>query len=672
MTYFSNKGAVDLSRRLEAGLAAHRAGDLAAAISAYGSVLALAPQHAGAQGLLGTAYVQLGRPAEAIPLLEQAARRQRGNPELLANLAQAYMAMARYDDAADAFRKASRVDPRNPHFQLGRAAAIASSGRFVEAEAGLERLASRLPNAALVWFNLGNVRRDLRKPEAAIEAYRKALVLDPQLADAFNNLGSVLHSLLRFAEAETVYRQCLAVAPDHLAARYNLASAVMDVGRFAEAEAISREIVALAPQAPEAHSILGAAMGHQNRLVEALPCYRTAARLAPSDAKIIATYASALVETRHIGEGLRHFLRSLRLDPALQSTRQVLGTALLGHGNLQDGWAEYRQRPAALRFREKYSHVKLAETLPERLDGSHVCVLREQGLGDEIFFLRFARVAAERGARITYRASEKLQSMLARTGWIASMVTEIAELPQADATVLVGDLPHALAARPQCPLDPLPVAEADRARLKDLPRRPAVFWPPVPESIALPPLPERLEAMRERLRALGPPPYIGVTWRAGTPPEEQGSATWVLYKNAPLHDIAGTMRELNATVVALQRKPAPGEITAFAEALGRELHDLTDLNEDLESMLALLALLDDYVTVSNTNVHLRAAVGRTARVLVPAPAEWRWMQDGHESPWFPGCPVYRQSLQGAWHDALTALERDLAATYGPASTGTVR
>ena len=91
------------------------------------------------------------------------------------------------------------------------------------------------------------------------------------------------------------------------------------------------------------------------------------------------------------------------------------------------------------------------------------------------------------------------------------------------------------------------------------------------------------------------------------------------------------------------------------------MHDFSDLNDDLEGMLALLALIDDYVGVSNTNMHLRAAAGRTARVLVPQPAEWRWMAGRASSPWFPGFSIYRQSLDGSWTQALARLREDLAA-----------
>jgi hypothetical protein len=176
------------------------------------------------------------------------------------------------------------------------------------------------------------------------------------------------------------------------------------------------------------------------------------------------------------------------------------------------------------------------------------------------------------------------------------------------------------------------------------------------------PLPECIAQLGERLAQLGPPPYIGVTWRAGTAPEQQVGAAWHLYKSIALTTLATAMKHTNGTVVALQRYPQAGEIATLSEELKRPVHDLTALNEDLEGMLAVLALIDEYIGVSNTNMHLRAAVGRTARVLVPAPAEWRWMQHGRTSPWFPGFSIYRQSLQGDWTRSVEALRYDLELT----------
>lgn len=655
-----------LTARLDAGLAAHRRGDLEWALAAYRDILAAAPEHRAAMNLLGAALLQLGRASEAVPLLERASRSQRDDPHVLANLAQAYLALGRYPEACEMFRKASRIAPKEVQLQVGVAAALALQGKLDEAHALLQRLTLRFPQAPHVWLNLGNVLRDQQGFESAIAAYGKALELDPALVDARNNMGSVLHSLLRFEEAEREYRACIEAAPDGLVPRYNLASVTMDLGRFAEAEAVSREIVARAPELPDAHRLLGTALGHQSRLLDALACYAHAASLAPDDAQTAQTYGAALMEVGRSGEGLRWLAHAAALDADPVSLGQVTAGALLAHGCLQDGWIEYARRPAALELQAKHRALQPVQSLPRSLEGQDVCVLAEQGLGDQLFFLRYTHTLAARGARVSYRAPRKLQGLLQRVCSLACVVSESAEIPHAHLYLLAGDLPRALAALPSSPLPETRVGSGVRSALREFSRCIAVFWPPPAPTLRVDPLPERMLEMRERLASLGPPPYISVTWRGGTAPEKQQTASWLLYKSIELSALASVLRAIPGTVIAVQRKPAPGELDALSAALARPVHDLTPLNDDLEGMLALLALADEYIGVSNTNMHLRAAAGRSARVLVPVPAEWRWMQSGCSSPWFPGFSIYRQSLQGGWSGALARLAADLEANHRPA------
>ena len=90
------------------------------------------------------------------------------------------------------------------------------------------------------------------------------------------------------------------------------------------------------------------------------------------------------------------------------------------------------------------------------------------------------------------------------------------------------------------------------------------------------------------------------------------------------------------------------------------VHDLSSINEDLDDALAWMSVLDDWVGVSNTNIHLRAAGGGSAQVLVPFPPEWRWMAQG-DSPWFPAMRTYRQGPDRSWDEALSRLAVDLRA-----------
>jgi hypothetical protein len=172
----------------------------------------------------------------------------------------------------------------------------------------------------------------------------------------------------------------------------------------------------------------------------------------------------------------------------------------------------------------------------------------------------------------------------------------------------------------------------------------------------LSPLPERAQALRDRWAALGPAPHVGLAWRAG---EGFRGADETLSKEIPLEALGAALRGVEATWISLQREPRPGESEAFASAIGAPVHDLSAVNRDLEDALAAVSLLGELVGVSNTNVHLREGTGRTSRVLVPFPPEWRWMA-GDDSPWFPGTATYRQSADRGWDAALGLLRADLA------------
>ena len=616
---------------IEAGLRQQRAGRLLEAKTLYEQALALQPRHPDALHLAGVVALQGGEAERAVALIQQAIEIQPDHPGFHANLAQAYLAQQRVADARTAFLHAATLDPSNPQFALGAANCLALQGRLAEAERELRQLVRQHPGLALAWYNLGKTLLDQgRHEEAADCCCRRAVELDPALSDAHMNLGGALHALERFEEAEQAHRQHLALQPDSAAGRCNLASVLMDRGRFAEAVAVCEQGIARSHDAADLHYVLGTALTHQGMMIPALGAFRTAARLAPENARAAGACGSVLCQTGHHEEGMKWLERALKLQPEAPDFHHAIAGACLSAGDLRAGWMEYEWRPARLRFVAENPGLRLVRELPDSLAGGKISLLREQGLGDELFFLRFAAALKSRGATIAYCAGTRLASLLRRVPLLDRVTGQ--NDPDADVTLLAGDLPHALGG--------------------------SDFPPP----LALAPLPEQLESMKQQLAALGPAPYLGLTWRAGTAPEQQRGTVWVLHKEVSLEGLGAAVRGVNGTLLAVQRNPQAGEIGELSSHAGKPVHDLTALNEDLEAMLALLALLDDYIGVSNTNMHLRAGAGRTAKVLVPQPPEWRWMAAGDESPWFPGFRVYRQGLDGDWDAALTRLAQDLQAT----------
>ena len=543
----------------------------------------------------------------------------------------------RLDEAKLLLEKVCATDRRDAEAWCLLGAVHERVGTSDQAETCYRHAAELEPGRAEIHFALGNVQHAAGLLDAAITSYRRALAIRPDFLEAQANLGAALESLGRLEEALRSFEHALALDPARAETHYNLANVQRRLGRHDVAIRAYREALRLRPGFAAAWDNLGVALtaatlaivhGPQRLelLEEAIEARRHALRLKPDSAD---AHNNQAVTLRHLGrleEAAEHYRRALALDLGHQDAHEGLATVALLLGRFAEGWEHYRHR-ISMRLP---GAVLPPPVLPADLAGRRVLVVRDQGLGDEIFFLRFAAPLKARGAHVMYRPDPRLAAMLARTGILDRLLAPD-EAVEADFTCSVGDLPWLLGMR-EC-------SEA-------------------PPSLVLPPIAAPCDALRARLARLGARPYIGVTWRAG-----DKTKAHALYKECPLSDLARVLRQVPGTVLVLQRHPAEGEIEAFARELGRPAHDLSHLNDDFEAMLALLSLIDEYAGVSNTNMHLRAAVGETARVLVPAPPEWRWMAEGKESPWFPGFTVYRQGYDGSWEGAFDMLGADLNHVY---------
>jgi hypothetical protein len=356
---------------------------------------------------------------------------------------------------------------------------------------------------------------------------------------------------------------------------------------------------------------------------------RLALEAVPDQPELLNSLGNCLRAGGRLFEARQAFARAVRQRPDFSEASWNLSLIQLAGGDFQRGWANYRHRHGV----ERESLAMPGTELPLARRGGKFFIEGEQGLGDELFFLRFAARLKARGARVIYRPDAKIASLCRRLSFLDGLAASHEAVEGGQCRLTVADLPFLLSAG-DCPPPVRLVAE-----------------------------PARLERVRQNLTAAGPPPYLGITWRAGM--VRPGS----LFKQAPLADLASALAPVPATVINLQRGSEPGEAGRLQGILGRPPIDFSHFNEDLEDMLALLSLIDDYIGVSNTNMHLRAATGRAARVLVTNPAEYRWMAHGDASPWFPSFRLYRESAEGGWREAIRALGRDLIAAHGSGVAG---
>ncbi len=609
-------------------------GDHAGGVRSLKKLLRLRPADAEGLYLLGALQLQAGYAAEAASLMRRALDCGKASDSaVLENLGTAYLMSGDAVAAERELRRAMTAGGTRSLLRMRLGMALAGLERLEEAEALLRAAQQQDPQDADIGINLGNVLASRGLPEAALEQYSKVLAVAPGHVQALYNIGTVHRAAGRDEEAIAVYLRVLAIAPEHVEALINLGTLRERQDDGAEAERLYRKVLALDANHAIAYSNLSSALRAQGRIDEAEQCCRRALEIRPEFADALVNLGGIYGDRGQLDVTLGAFYRAWQAAPMDDEVHSWYGMLGLSLGQFATSWPHYRARAS----RSPVLRVvgALDEQLPDDLSGVTMLLMGEQGIGDELFFLRYAATLKARGARVLCACDRKILPLLERTALFDVLYPLGDPLPQRDLTYIVGDLP-------------LIIGRA----IQD--------FAPLGAPLRLSPLPARVAAMHDYLAQVGPPPYLALTWRAGTPMAEQRDLRIkVQCKDVPLALLAAAVQGFQGSVLSLQRNPDVGETERLAVLLGAPVHDASALNGSLEDMLALLGLLDEYVGVSNANMHLLAGLGGRARVLVPNPAEWRWMAAGTVSPWFPQFTVYRQSNDRTWDQAKAQLRADL-------------
>jgi tetratricopeptide (TPR) repeat protein len=117
--------------------------------------------------------------------------------------------------------------------------------------------------------------------EAAAAAYRKALIIDPDLVPAVVNLANIHYSRDELIEAQALYERAIGLEQDCFEAHFNLGNILHDLGRYERALVCYRDAVALNPSYADAHFYLAVTLEKAGHSPEAKPHWKIYQELAP-------------------------------------------------------------------------------------------------------------------------------------------------------------------------------------------------------------------------------------------------------------------------------------------------------------------------------------------------------------------------------------------------------
>jgi hypothetical protein len=300
---------------------------------------------------------------------------------------------------------------------------------------------------------------------------------------------------------------------------------------------------------------------------------------------------------------------------------------LLAQQDFQPGWAEYEWRNQTEAGKATMPAMTSAHWNGMRIPTGRLLLVGDQGYGDTIQFARYIAMAAERVQDVILGCSQEMGPLLSNIPGVAQYCHRWNDVPGHAVHCRLSSLPYIFGTTPDTIPAPVPYLKAD---------------------------PARVAAWRERLDATLPrgAKRIGLAWTGRPTHPNDRRRSIRLARLLPLTQSGP------AAFVSLQKPMPAADLETMAQFPG-----MTDLSSDLTDFgetAALIENLDLVITVDTSMGHLAGAMAKPVWIMVPKAADWRWMLEREDTPWYPTARLFRQRKPGEWDPVLDRLTQSLA------------
>ena len=260
----------------------------------------------------------------------------------------------------------------------------------------------------------------------------------------------------------------------------------------------------------------------------------------------------------------------------------------------------------------------------EPFAGKRVMIRCLHGFGDAIQFLRYGRMMRREAATVMAQTHPQLVSLLRG-------------MPFLDAVLTWSDGPLRKGADWDQQVEVMELPRIFRTELATIPAEIPYLW-----------VDQRyLDASALALQHDGRP-RVGLLWEGGG---------WDRKRDVPLAELRPVLETTGVWWYSFQRGPGRDEL-AGAEFGGR-VRDLSGDAAETVYFAADLMQIDLLITVDTMAAHLAGALGKPVWVLLAHDADWRWMLDRPDSPWYPTMRLFRQSAPGEWEEPVRRVSKEL-------------
>ena len=547
-------------------------------------------------------------------------------------------------DALEVSRRELAQQGANPRWCLPWGFVLWQAGQYSEAHEVLAPFHSALQDDVDYLLLYGMVCRQL--PENHVDAessLRAAISLDPTRSDTHYNLGNLFFAQDRFSEAVSCYISSVELSSNWNLSWLNLGIAARGDDRFILSQHALRQCLLLDPSNIRAWCNYGITLHQLEQFHSATNAYLMALSLDQQHGPTLVNLAVNLNASNRHQEAVQYFeaASSLSLQEDCGDALFNLALTRLMLGEFEEGWRLYECRFKTRQF-DAYSNIPAGEWIhsPERFRGlsslrSELVVWSEQGLGDAIQFVRYIPLLVEMG----FRPVVATRTLLVRL-FVEWFLHDVQVIDDRKVDLTTDQRPH---------VSMMSLPYLLGTTYVTVPSHTPYLHPPGPP-------PEALHF---------DPPYgalsIGIVWASN--PDNK-----LMYKrkSMPLsllfEPLLPAIREDLIQFHSLQVGDDSAQLKPYADLIN--VIDWNGRIGDFSDTAHVVHQLDLVITVDTGVAHLASALGVPTWLMLHYDADFRWMRNCADSPWYPGMKLFRQHKYGSWLSVVKDMLHQLSLIYG--------
>jgi tetratricopeptide (TPR) repeat protein len=401
--------------------------------------------------------------------------------------------------------------------------------------------------------------------------------------------------------------------PDRPEALYLMGATLREMGNLGLAYQCLRRSVAQEQRQVNLWMTYAATLHDLNKWDEAREAMKVAHKMAPKDPMPLANIGATYLQQGKWRDALEWGYKALEIDPDCHVARISNNFAHLSMGRWMDAWKDAKYLYGKHLPLRVYNPPEHEEPMWDGTKGQTVVVQADQGVGDILMFSQMLPQLAKDCKTVILECAPRLVNLMRRNFPEIQVVGTLKEENQEWAAALVGT-ENQIDAHVHISY----LGNWYRNKDSDFPRQSYLTADP-----------KKVEQWKEYLTGF-PKPWVGIAWKGGI------QATQTHLRSMDLKDLAQGITK--GTMVDLSYQDNRLEVSRWN--IDNPIQVISpDINtEDYENTVALIAALDEVVTVTTTVAHVCGSLGKKCSVLVPSVPQWRYAYrcgDGTSMIWYP-------------------------------------